>query len=379
MVERVYRIIFGCIILLLVDLIWVVSSELTEYLYHDKKFNKPFFSTYVKTSMFIINFIGFIIWKPWRSQCYDLLTKSSSSNLLNGYESPLYSVLDQSDQANQDDPNANNINSCGEELEPILSESIWVPVKFNDISSEKSSGTESDGERVKIKRSKSKVRFSKLSEVRQLSNTEAEEALVARMSYQASLRLHKNVYHQVNKLSINQTSQIAFSFCLLWFAGNLSYQEALNYSQAGVVNVLSSTSSLFTLLLGIIFPSNSPNDRFSLTKLIAVIISIGSVGIISASESQISTNKVPIGALWSLSGAFFYAAYIVIIRYKVSNEDSLDIPMFFGKINLIIIHSKLLINESSIRFCWFLLFYLTLAWFVVTKLYRFGTVSMAKQ
>ena len=54
-----------------------------------------------------------------------------------------------------------------------------------------------------------------------------------------------------------------------FFFGNLSYQEALKDTQAGIVNVLSSTSGLFTLVLSSIFPSGS-TDRFTLSKLVAV-------------------------------------------------------------------------------------------------------------
>jgi len=115
----------------------------------------------------------------------------------------------------------------------------------------------------------------------------------------------------------------------------LSYQLGLKYSEAGLVNVLSSTSSLFTILLSSIFPSNSTADKFSLTKLIAVVISVGSVATISTAESRLENiSYIPIGGLWALCGAFFYAAYIVMLRHKVDNEDSIDIPMFFGFVGL---------------------------------------------
>ncbi|OWJ99937.1 SLC35F5, partial [Cervus elaphus hippelaphus] len=33
------------------------------------QYNKPFFSTFAKTSMFVLYLLGFIVWKPWRQQC----------------------------------------------------------------------------------------------------------------------------------------------------------------------------------------------------------------------------------------------------------------------------------------------------------------------
>ena len=56
-----------------------------------------------------------------------------------------------------------------------------------------------------------------------------------------------------------------------FFFGNLSYQEALADTEAGIVNVLSSSSGLFTLVLAAIFPGSAV-DRFSLSKLCVVAL-----------------------------------------------------------------------------------------------------------
>ena len=66
---RAQRLVIGLLTLLLTDLIWVASSELTEYIFKTQKFNKPFFSTYLKTSLFMLYLPGFLIYKPWRDQC----------------------------------------------------------------------------------------------------------------------------------------------------------------------------------------------------------------------------------------------------------------------------------------------------------------------
>lgn len=54
---------------------------------------------------------------------------------------------------------------------------------------------------------------------------------------------------------------------------NYTYQISLAKTEAGVVTVLSSTSSLFTLFLAAFFPSNG-GDKFTLSKLVAVSVSI---------------------------------------------------------------------------------------------------------
>lgn len=108
----------------------------------------------------------------------------------------------------------------------------------------------------------------------------------------------------------------------------MAYQEALKSTEAGIVNVLSSTSGLFTLVLASIFPS-SGSDRLTLSKFVAVLMSIGGVVMVSFSDSE-KKMGIPVGALWGVCGALLYAIYLVLLRRRVDNEDKLNIPMFFG-------------------------------------------------
>jgi solute carrier family 35 protein F5 len=103
---------------------------------------------------------------------------------------------------------------------------------------------------------------------------------------------------------------------------------ALAQTEAGMVNVLSSTSSLFTLILAAIFPSNQ-SDKFTISKLLAVLLSISGVVLVSFSDKSFE-SRVPLGAFLSLLSAFFYATYLVFVKRKVDHEDKIDIPLFFG-------------------------------------------------
>ena len=67
--SRPQRLFAGILVLLLVDVIWVASSEFTKYIFTDLDFDKPFFTTYFKTSLFMSYLAGFLIYKPWRDQC----------------------------------------------------------------------------------------------------------------------------------------------------------------------------------------------------------------------------------------------------------------------------------------------------------------------
>lgn len=112
---------------------------------------------------------------------------------------------------------------------------------------------------------------------------------------------------------------------------NYLYQLALVPGEAALITVLSSTSSLFTLCLASIFPSNNSGDRFTLTKLIAVLLSIGGVVLISWTEIKLEDNKIAQGLFMAIMSAFFYAAYLVLVKRKSDTEEKINIPLFFGK------------------------------------------------
>lgn len=80
----------GVAMLLLVDIIWVGSAGLTrvkvtfdnplpyihiilphplQYLFTMESYEKPFFTTYFKTSLFSIYLVAFLFWRPWQRQC----------------------------------------------------------------------------------------------------------------------------------------------------------------------------------------------------------------------------------------------------------------------------------------------------------------------
>lgn len=299
MLTRSQRLVLGIFILFLVDVIWVSSSELTKYLYQNEKFEKPFFTTYVKTSLFTLYLLGLCFWPPWREQFNKPAT---------------YMFID---------PNSEDENFYTD-ANTSLSNPTYVPVKTPER--ENLSGTESDDSSIRS------VRFNKLAEVRHMSDADATEALLARLSYQASVRIGEIARRAATKLPVIHVAKIAFIFCLLWFFANYTYQLSLADAEAGMVTVLSSTSSLFTLVLAALFPSNL-GDKFTLSKLVAICISLSGLVLVSLSDISIE-SRVPVGVFLSLVSALFYAVYLVFLRRKVDNEDKMDIPLFFGFVGL---------------------------------------------
>ncbi|KAJ8673502.1 hypothetical protein QAD02_004764 [Eretmocerus hayati] len=302
MMNKSQRLVLGLLVLLLVDIIWVFSSELTKYIYRDAAYNKPFFCTFVKNSMFSLYLLGLCFWPPWRDQCY------RPAN---------YMFID---------PNTEDDSFYSESSNSRLSDSTFVPIKTPE-QYDCSPSNDSDSSSVRS------VRFNKLAEVRHMSESDATEALMSRLSYQASVKADEQARRQANKFPIEKVARIAAEFGFLWFMANYTYQVSLADTEAGVVTVLSSTSSLFTLFLAAVYPSNI-GDRFSLSKLVAVTVSFLGLILVGYSDIARDPNHVPRGVILALVSAFFYSIYIVLLRKKVDHEDKMDIPMFFGFIGI---------------------------------------------
>ncbi|KAK4295034.1 hypothetical protein Pmani_032369 [Petrolisthes manimaculis] len=299
------RLAEGIFVLLLVDIIWVFSSEVSEYIFSDMGYDKPFFSTYLKTSMFSLYLLAFTFWRPWRQQC-----------CCSTHTHHVYQEVDISEE-DEDVQTADNEH---------LSEPSYVPLNLNETQ-EKSSEGESDDSSIKS------VRFSKLTEVRQMSENEGLDAMMSRLSFSASMRAEQLAMREANKLPIIEVMKISFIFCLLWFAGNYAYQLALSDTKAAIVNIISSASGLFTLVLAAIFPS-ALADKFTLSKLLAVMLMVCGVVLVSLEDLSIEDKKLPVGVLWALAGSILYACYMVFLKRKVPTEDRMDITMFFGFVGL---------------------------------------------
>jgi len=325
-VVRAQRLAIGLLTLLLVDIIWVASSELTEYIFKTQNFNKPFFSTYLKTSLFMLYLPGFLVYKPWRDQCQVgmQLRRVRDKQRDQGYRA--ITADSDTDQDRSDDLGDGDSDGDNDEMRRSLSEPTFLPIRSADYKNN------ADGTDSEVDTGNRKVRFSRVAEVRSMSASEAIHANLARLSCAASLRAAAALQRAANRLTVPETAQLALSFSLLWFAGNYSYQAALAYTEAGIVNVLSASSCLFTLILSAIFPSTQL-DRLSFTKVVAVLFTVSGVVLVSYSDLKLEEG-IPLGSLWTLAGAIFYSSYIVFLRRKIDHEEKLDVPMFFGFVGL---------------------------------------------
>lgn len=159
------------------------------------------------------------------------------------------------------------------------------------------------------------------------------------------------------------TARLAFSFCILWFLANIFAMACLAHTTVASATILTSTSSIWTLIIG----AMARVEKFTIRKLLGVLASLFGIILISRSdlsgpqtpvppptpspeppESRSSTfpNKSPaeliLGDSMAFVSAILYGFYTIVLRLKTSPSLSsaassssdpsrkLHLPLFFG-------------------------------------------------
>ncbi|XWS27071.1 hypothetical protein CRYUN_Cryun26dG0085100 [Craigia yunnanensis] len=135
----------------------------------------------------------------------------------------------------------------------------------------------------------------------------------------------------------------AFGFCMapIWFSTEYLTNAALARTSVASTTLLSSTSGLFTLIIGALLGQDSLNT----VKVVSVIISIAGVGMTTlgntwaADESKSGANKsgnhTLLGDLFAILSAMTYELFTVLLK-KFSGEEGerVDMQKLFGYIGL---------------------------------------------
>ena len=154
-----------CIICIFFDFSRVASSEFTEFIFKDLKYEKPYFSTYLKTSLFTSYLIGFLVYQPWRDECRQHSRGRTTRDTINGQ---YQRVQIESEEENFSESDSQPSTSNNGSLFRSLSSPLMVPANIPECHSGKSSGTEEtesdvDGASSSSRR-KQRVRFRQMAE-----------------------------------------------------------------------------------------------------------------------------------------------------------------------------------------------------------------------
>lgn len=161
------------------------------------------------------------------------------------------------------------------------------------------------------------------------------------------------------------TARLSFYFCILWFLANYFAMSCLQYTTVASTTILTSTSSVWTLLIGAI----TRTEKFTWRKLIGVVASLVGVFLISqvdlsspssSSPKQPTTTNNPtpkrdgglgetfpsktpaelaFGDAMAAFSALIYGIYTITLKRTTNSAaregKSLNMPLFFGLVGLI--------------------------------------------
>jgi solute carrier family 35 protein F5 len=153
------------------------------------------------------------------------------------------------------------------------------------------------------------------------------------------------------------TARLSLAFCILWFSANYFAMACLQHTTVASTTILTSTSSIWTLLIG----ACTHTERFTLRKLLGVLASF--IGIVLVSHADLTTPHHPqsnnpssstgspsitnpfptkpaselfLGDTLAFLSAIIYGAYTITLKRTTIRcaPLQLNMPLFFGLVGL---------------------------------------------
>ncbi|GAB4854606.1 hypothetical protein Ancab_023188 [Ancistrocladus abbreviatus] len=262
--------------------IWVSSAEVTQGIFSDYK--QPFAVTYLGASLLVLYLpIAFI--KDWFCNRLKSCSSKSSKNAesVNGSFGILSSPVKHTGEQE----------TCEVELEGIFTR------KDSEID---------------------------------LSSAEVKPLITKSMEDEAK---------QGRELTTREVITYGFYIAPLWFVTEYLSNAALARTSVASTTILSSTSGLFTLFIGVLLGQDSPN----MAKVIAVFVSMAGVVMTTlgktwaADESQVNASssgkRSLVGDLFGLLSAMSYGLFTVLLKKFAGEEgERVDVQKLFGYMGL---------------------------------------------
>eukprot|EP00252_Welwitschia_mirabilis_P003134 TRINITY_DN1321_c0_g1_i1.p1 TRINITY_DN1321_c0_g1~~TRINITY_DN1321_c0_g1_i1.p1 ORF type:complete len:330 (-),score=36.31 TRINITY_DN1321_c0_g1_i1:579-1568(-) len=153
--------------------------------------------------------------------------------------------------------------------------------------------------------------------------------------------------HHWTRLDI---AKVSLLICPFWFLAQLTFNLSLKYTTVTSNTILSSTSSLFTLLVSLVML----NETFTWMKFVSILLCmIGSItvglGDTESDGNNLAKNPL-LGDFLCIMSAIFYALYTSLIRKMLPDEEKHKVHVstahflgFLGLFNMIIFFPVVLI------------------------------------
>jgi solute carrier family 35 protein F5 len=143
-------------------------------------------------------------------------------------------------------------------------------------------------------------------------------------------------------LTLVETAKLSLEFCFIWYAANYFVAACLEYTTVASGTILSSTSSIWTLLIGTLWGV----EIFSIKKLLGVLSTLAGIMLISSVDVTGSNDKnrgtfphktmkeIAVGDSMAFFSAIMYGLYAVVMKKRMGNESRINMTMFFGMVGL---------------------------------------------
>ncbi|KAI9713053.1 MAG: hypothetical protein M1820_001038 [Bogoriella megaspora] len=276
-----WRHTLGIILLLLTVFLWTASNFLASTIFADNSYSKPYFVTYVNTAFFIIPLGPVLILQARKDP-------SQFSRLANKLRGARYSRVE------------------GQDVEGA------ALLRGNDPT-ERPPRISSGNLVLEDENARSQI-FGKS------DNEDSSEPF-----------------------DLMETLKVALEFCIIWYLANYFVAACLEYTTVASSTILTSTSSIWTLLLGALMRV----ERFTMRKLIGVMASLAGIVMISSldltgendenrgSFPHKSRRQLAIGDALAFLSAVLYGLYSVYMKKRVGDETRISMPLFFGFVGLL--------------------------------------------
>ncbi|EGC31305.1 hypothetical protein DICPUDRAFT_156874 [Dictyostelium purpureum] len=267
---KVRKHLIGSACILCVVLLWVGSGIVTQIIFTDEDYQKPFFLTYLNSSIFSFYLLGYIpFWKKWTSIPFD---DKSKNNIIN-----------------RDINNSNN-------------------------SIDNSGNNTIDYSKVPLTTSSTPI------------NTDPNNNNTINTNNNNNNKKTNYIF------TFKQILRISLILSPFWFFANYTYNLSLAKTSVSTNTILSTLSGIFSLILSVIFKVDKFTLEKLFATLITlggiILVSLSDI------DKSTNGNDTVIGDSLAIVGAFLYGLYTVLVKKLIGSEENLPMPMMFGFLGL---------------------------------------------
>lgn len=149
---------------------------------------------------------------------------------------------------------------------------------------------------------------------------------------------HRRRYHQrarrqrVLRYSLRRIWTCALFFCPMWFLANYLFNLSLSITSVASNTILSSTSSIWTLLLSYVML----RQKAGIHRVVAVAMCVSGTIMVGLADSDASSGHNTVGGdIVALLSAFFYAAYTSVLKWHLPDDERFAMGMVFGAVGVL--------------------------------------------